>query len=118
MPMYWSGGGSGAQAENVQSDWSVVDPTSDAYIKNKPIVPVISTITVTLTANDWVSDEQTVVATGVTANNTVIVSPDPSCIQDYTAAGITCTGQAVNALTFACDTAPESAIIVNVLIIN
>lgn len=118
MPMYWSGGGSGAVTENVQADWNVVDPTSDAYIKNKPAVPAVSRLTVTLTAAGWVSDAQTVTATGVTANNNIIVAPDPDDIDAYTAAGITCTAQATNALTFECATAPETAIDVNVLIIS
>lgn len=32
------GGGGGGQA-NVQSDWNETDPSSDAYIKNKPTIP-------------------------------------------------------------------------------
>ena len=118
MPMYWSGGGSGAVRENVQADWDIVDPTNDAFIKNKPVVPKIATLTVTLTAAGWVSDAQTVAATGVTANNNVIVAPDPANIEDYTGAGIRCTTQAANALMFECDSAPDSAIVVNVLILS
>lgn len=118
MPMYWSGGGSGAVSENVQADWNIVDPTNDAYIRNKPTVPVVASLSVTLTAAGWVSNAQTVVATGVTANNNVIVAPDPANIEDYTGAGIRCTTQAANALTFECDSAPDSAIVVNVLILS
>jgi hypothetical protein len=73
-------------------------------------------LTVTLTAAGWVSNAQTVTVTGVTANNTIIVAPAPSSIDDYTAAGIKCTAQAANALTFECSTAPETAISVNVLV--
>lgn len=36
---------------NVQSDWNVADSTSDAYIKNKPSVPVISYTASTETLN-------------------------------------------------------------------
>lgn len=118
MPMYWSGGGTGTVPDNVQADWNVVDPQSDAYIKNKPAVPVITRQTVTLTAAGWVSNVQTITVTGVTANSDVIVAPDPADIDGYTSAGITCTGQAANALTFECETVPESAINVNVLIMN
>lgn len=37
-------GNSGGQA-NVQSDWDESDPTSDAYIKNKPYIPLIQKVT-------------------------------------------------------------------------
>lgn len=75
-------------------------------------------LTVTLTANGWTSNSQTVTVTGVTTTNNVIVSPDPSDMDDYSAAGIKCTAQAANSLTFTCETAPEAAIDVNVLIFS
>lgn len=43
-------GGGGGQT-NVQSDWNETDPSSDAYIKNKPAIPESATVlTHTLTA--------------------------------------------------------------------
>jgi len=77
----------------------------------------LGTLTVTLTVAGWSSDAQTVTATGVTSSNTVIVSPSPSDMEDYTDAGIVCTAQGTNTLTFECDTTPSSAIDVNVVII-
>lgn len=77
----------------------------------------LGTLTVTLTVLGWSSDAQTVTATGVTSSNTVIVSPSPSDMEDYTDAGIVCTAQGTNSLTFECDTTPSSAIDVNVVII-
>lgn len=77
----------------------------------------LGTLTVTLTVVGWSSDAQTVTATGVTSSNTVIVSPSPSSMEDYTDAGIVCTAQGTNTLTFECDTTPSSAIDVNVVII-
>ena len=45
-----AGGGGGGQT-NVQSDWNETDPSSDAYIKNKPTIPESPTVlTGTLTA--------------------------------------------------------------------
>jgi hypothetical protein len=45
-----AGGGGGGQT-NVQSDWNETDPSSDAYIKNKPTIPESATVlTKTLTA--------------------------------------------------------------------
>lgn len=42
-----SGIASGAEV-NVQSDWSVTDTTSDAYIKNKPTIPTVNNATLTV----------------------------------------------------------------------
>lgn len=36
---------------NVQSDWNVTDTTSDAYIKNKPIIPTVNNGTLTIQKN-------------------------------------------------------------------
>lgn len=36
---------------NVQSDWSVSDTTSDAYIKNKPTIPTVNNKTIKITVN-------------------------------------------------------------------
>lgn len=74
-------------------------------------------ITTTLTAAGWSSNAQTITVTGVTSSNTVIISPSPSNMEDYTNAGIVCTIQETNSLTFECDTTPTSAIDVNVVII-
>lgn len=42
-----SGIASGAEV-NVQSDWSVTDTTSDAYIKNKPTIPTVNNAKLTV----------------------------------------------------------------------
>jgi len=81
-------------------------------------IPTISTITVTLTSAWWSSNSQTVSATGVTASNTVIVSPAPSDIADYADCGVYCSAQGSGTLTFGCDTAPSGDIVVNVLIMS
>ena len=78
----------------------------------------VETIQVTLTSAWWSSNTQTVTATGVTATNTVICSPVPSSISDYTDAKIYCSTQATNSLTFECDTEPTNDIDVNVVIIS
>lgn len=75
-------------------------------------------LTITLAVASWSSSSQSVTATGVTASNTVIISPAPTSIDDYAAAGIKCTAQAANSLTFTCATTPIVAISVNVVAIN
>ena len=81
-------------------------------------ISLYSTITVTLTSAGWSSSTQTVTATGVTASNTVIVSPAPANIQDYANAWIYASAQGSGTLTFTCEEVPTSAITVNVLIMN
>jgi len=77
-----------------------------------------TTITVTLASANWSNNEITVTATWVTASNTVIVSPDPSSITDYTDAKIYCSAQGTDSLTFVCDTEPSNDIDVNIVILN
>ena len=91
-------------------DWS---PATKKYVDDKK-----STISVTLTSAWWSSSTQTVTATGVTASNTVIVSPAPSSIADYTAWWVYCSAQGTNSLTFTCDTEPSNDITVNVVILS
>jgi hypothetical protein len=83
-----------------------------------PTIPSISTITVTLTSAWWNNDAQTVTATWVTASNTVIISPNPSSMSDYTNWAVYCSAQSSNSLTFECTTTPTSDIDVNVVIIS
>lgn len=76
------------------------------------------TVTFTIATTDWSSNTCTKTATGVTASNTVVVSPAPASFADYGTAGIYCSAQSANALTFTCTTVPSTAISVNVLILN
>ena len=111
--------------------WAVVldaDDISDATTTNKFVTAsdkstwsgkqdALWKLTITLTSAWWSSQTQTVSATGVTASNTVIISPDPSDYSDYTDAVVRCSSQASNSLTFVCDTEPSNDIDVNVVII-
>lgn len=97
--------------------WYVVTKTALGYEWAAPS-GWSSTITVTLTSAWWSSSTQTVTATGVTASNTVIVSPAPSSIADYTAWWVYCSAQGTNSLTFTCDTDPSNDITVNVVILG
>ena len=78
----------------------------------------MSTVTVTLTSAWWSSKSQTVSATGVTASNTVIVSPAPANINDYASNSVYCESQGSWTLTFKCNTTPDGDISVNVLILS
>ena len=78
----------------------------------------VSSVSVSLTVANWSNNSQTVSVTGVTASNNVIVSPAPASIDAYVAAGIKCTAQGTNSLTFTCTTTPTVAISVNVLVMS
>ena len=74
--------------------------------------------TITLNSSDWSSNSQTVNVTGVTSNNTIIVSPTAAGKTDYINYGVWCTEQGSGTLTFTCETTPASNIGVNILIIS
>lgn len=72
-----------------------------------------NTATLTSGLTSW-----TVTVSGVTASNTVVVSPASSSVEAYSKAGVVCTAQASNSLTFTATTAPEANLTVNVLILD
>ena len=77
------------------------------------------THTLTLSSGGWTSDEQIVSSvTGCTSNSIVFISPDPTSSDDYVDAGILCTAQGNQTLTFTCKTVPTNNITVNVVIWN
>lgn len=73
--------------------------------------------TPTLAVADWSSNTQTINVTGVTATNTVIVSPTPVSAEDYATAGVLCTNQGAGTLTFTCQSTPANDLTVNIVII-
>lgn len=77
-----------------------------------------STQVITLPAANWSNGSQTISVTGVTATNTVLVSPAPINIGLYAAYGIICTAQGAGTLTFTCDFTPSSDMSVNVVILG
>ena len=77
----------------------------------------IASQAVTLTAAGWSDNTQTVSCSGVTADNTVICSPDPLSYTAYDTAGVYCFSQAAGSLTFKCTTTPASDLTVNVAVL-
>lgn len=74
------------------------------------------TITITLPASGWSNNQQTVTATGVTADNAVTPSPAPVSWEAAGAAGVRCTAQGADSLTFTCSETPTEDLTYNVLI--
>lgn len=75
-------------------------------------------LTVTLSSSGWNNLSQSVTASGVTSDNDVIISPASSSHDAYGEAGVRCTGQTSNRLTFTCTEKPGSNLSVNVLILT
>ena len=96
-----SGGTGGTDAETARANLGAVSMT---------------TAVVTLAANSWSSNKQTVSVTGVTADNTVIPSPAPASYAVYAENGVYCSAQAAGKLTFTCESVPSSAITVNLAV--
>ena len=78
-----------------------------------------TSVAVTLTSSSWSSNTQTVTVSGVSATETAqLITPTPAIASQsaYYEAGIMCTGQAANSLTFTCQTVPTSNLTVYVVI--
>ena len=106
------------------ADCSVI-PYASAYYVDNSINSVYETlapkaVSVTLTAAGWDSSTktQTCTVSGVTASNIVIVAPSPDSQDAYTKAGVKCTAQAENSLTFTCKSVPTETLTVNIVIMN
>lgn len=72
----------------------------------------------TLTVAGWSSNTQTVTVNGVTTTNNVLVAPAPASAADWTSAGVICTAQGTDSLTFTCTQIPSNDITVNVCILG
>lgn len=79
---------------------------------------VSQSVTVVLLVSGWNGNSQTVNAPIVTADNTVIVSPQPASYEAYTENAVRCTAQGAGTLSFVCESAPSGDISVNVTVIN
>ena len=75
-------------------------------------------VTTTLLAASWSNKSQTINVTGVTADNTVLVSANPTSVEEYSASGIICTAQGAGTLTFTYEFAPTNDLVVNVVILG
>lgn len=96
------------EEDTVSYAWQRID------VQPIPDAPVSTTTT--LSSASWSNNSQTVSVSGVTADNIVFVSPAPASAADYASAGILCTAQAANSLTFTCESTPSNNISVNIVI--
>lgn len=99
----------------------LLDPVDSADAANKAYVDskAPTSVTVTLTTSGWSSNTQTVTVSGVSATETAqLITPTPAKASQsaYYEAGIMCTNQGTNSLTFTCQTVPTSNLTVYVVI--
>lgn len=91
------------------------DAANKIYVDSKSP----TSVTITLSSSSWSSNTQTVTVSGVVASETAqLITPTPAIASQsaYYEAGIMCTGQAANSLTFTCQTVPTSNLTVYVVI--
>lgn len=74
-----------------------------------------TSVTVTLSASGWINNSQSVQVINMNTTKSVIVEANEASKDAYAGAGIKCTAQATNSLTFTCETVPTQAIQVNIL---
>ena len=114
-------GGSGSGTSTATMEFvagtgiTLTDDTTNKKITIGCSVTSFTSTTATLTTAGWSSNSQTVTVSGVTASNTVIVSPAPTSYGEYSVCGVYCSAQAANSLTFTCSETPSGALTVNVL---
>lgn len=97
------------------------EPTEDLQAAPKQYVDALKPLarTITLTTSGWSSNTQTVTVSGVSASETAqLITPTPAIASQsaYYEAGIMCTNQGTNSLTFTCQTVPTSNLTVYVVI--
>lgn len=105
----------GSKITSVGTPVNGSDGANKAYVDSK----APSSVTVTLTTSGWSSNTQTVTVSGVVASETAqLITPTPAIASQsaYYEAGIMCTNQGTNSLTFTCQTVPTSNLTVYVVI--
>ena len=79
---------------------------------------ILSKTTVTLSSTKWSSKSQSVTISGMTADILVFVEPADSSDETWFDCGLYASSQALNTLTFACETVPTSDISVKVAFLD
>lgn len=109
--------GNGISSIVVNPDYTLTITYTNGMSATTASVCPVKTVTTVLGTDAWEgSTSCTITVNGVTANNTVIISPAPQSMLDYINAGVYCWAQATNKLTFKADTAPTEDLTVNIFI--
>lgn len=96
-------------------------PTVLSSFTNDENFKGITCVSVSIPVASWSSNAATVSVSGVTASNIVVIAPNATTSTNYTnftGAGIYCSAQAADSLTFTCTTTPTAAITILAMIIG
>ena len=97
--------------------WVVDMPKPDVADLYGEVASGPKAVTITLASGSWSSNTQTVTVNGILADETkqlIQINPASASRTAYISAGIICSGQAANSLTFTCTTTPTSDLTVYV----
>ena len=75
-------------------------------------------VSVTIAVADWSNQTCTKSVSGVTASNNIVIAPDPASFLAYGEAQIRATAQGSGTVSFACESVPDAAVTVIVLIVG
>lgn len=115
---------------NTDSSATIATPITLIYVDNWAYTGLVEeyntmldymplTKQVSITVANWnATTTCTKSVTGVTASNSIIVSPAQSSISDYVSAGVYCSAQASGTLTFMASSTPTADLVVNVMIVG
>lgn len=109
--------GTSAYEAAVDGGYTGTESEFNTLLANAAVKP--ERVTITLPASGWSDNAQTVTVNGVLADEAAqLIMPTPAIASQsaYYEAGILCTGQAANQLTFTCSTVPTSNLTVYVVI--
>lgn len=108
------------QWESLFNDWfSGLQDLINENTETMLVGALPTSVTVTLTAEDWVADgdvyKQSVAVSGMNDTKSVIVNPSETSASAYSSAGIKCSGQSANVLEFTAVSQPTEIINVDIL---
>lgn len=92
--------------------------TALAEIANKAAKSTALTVTLPVAGWNATAKTQTVTASGVTAEDHLVITAAPASFVPYSQAGVRCSGQAADQLTFLCETIPAEELTVQVLVVG
>ena len=109
--------GKSAYQSAVEGGYTGTESEFDSLMANVGTKPKFASVT--LSSSGWASNSQAVTVTGVLADEAKqLIQPMPAVAsqQAYMTAGIYCSGQAANSLTFTCSKVPTEDITIYVVI--
>ena len=104
-----------SQWEAIFTEWftnlqDLINENTEAML----VAALPNSLTVTLSADSWVDNKQTVDVLGMTESKVVITSPAEASVTVYSDNGLKCSSQGANILVFSCIGVPTEDITVNV----